>query len=377
MKKIGMFLIISLLLFPNLVKAQDYNGQIKKGTKIKGIYIKKEKGDQKRREYAQFLYRTSDGKAVYCLEPWAKINNDSPYHEALDNYHLILNLSKDDFRKIELYAYYGYQYQNHTEDKWYLIAQKKIWQVVDKDMDIYFTDQLIDGNRIDPYQKEEQELENLVLNHLKKPSFDGKTYTVNYHDNITITDTNKVLTNFDNQNSNTITLNNLENDNLYTFKKEDKRFNTPPVLYYQENSQNVFYLGKPETVEASFKIHVTKGRIKITKKDMDTLTPLKDVVFEVYKDNKLITTLTTDSEGSVLSSYLPLGTYKIKEVKTNDNYILDTKEYTVTLDKDDMVKNLNITNKKRPVLPKTSGRKNYSYLLPILLIWGIKKKYEI
>ena len=94
MRKIGILLIISLILFPNIILAKEYSGQIKKGSKIEGIYIKKEKGDKSRREYGQFLYRSTDKKYVYCLEPWAKINNDNPYQEATSDYHLILNLSK-------------------------------------------------------------------------------------------------------------------------------------------------------------------------------------------------------------------------------------------------------------------------------------------
>ncbi len=389
MRKIGILLIISLILFPNIILAKEYSGQIKKGSKIEGIYIKKEKGDKSRREYGQFLYRSTDKKYVYCLEPWAKINNDNPYQEATGDYHLILNLSKEDFQKIEWYAYYGYQYKNHTDDKWYVITQKKIWQVVDKKMDIYFTDKLIDGNRINPYQKEEDELEKLVQDHLKKPSFDNKTYTVNLNDDLTITDTNQVLSTFDNQNSNTINLKNITEDKTFTFKKEDTKYSTPSVVYYQENSQNVFILGKPENINTSFKVHVTKGKIKLIKEDTDTKEKLQDVVFEIYQDNNLITTLTTDEKGEAITTFLPLGDYTIKEVKTKDGYILDTKEYQVSLKDDNKVETLTLYNKKIPVitktvtktvvktLPKTTSSSSFVFLTPILFILGMKKKYEI
>ncbi|MBE6156378.1 MAG: hypothetical protein E7161_01350 [Firmicutes bacterium] len=55
-----------------------------------------------------------------------------------------------------------------------------------------------------------------------------------------------------------------------------------------------------------------------------------------YSKGDLVETLVTDKDGYDISKKLPLGKYYIVEVKTNDNYVLDTKEYYFELtEKDD------------------------------------------
>lgn len=362
MKKIGMIVILFLLISIK-VQAKEYDGEILKGEKIAGVFIRKEKNGLTRREYGQFLYRSTDKKLVYCLEPWEKLNNTKPYQEINYNHHEVLNLKESDFQKIELYAYFGYKYQNHQEDKWYAITQKKIWEVVDPEMDIYFTDKLVDGRRINPYEKEEDELEKLVANHLKKPSFDGQTYTVNYQENIKIVDTKKVLSTFDNQTSNELFLEKITEDQTYTFKKEIKDYDQPSVVYYQDDSQNVLALGKPADIKTSFKVHVTKGSIKINKVDTNNEV-INNVVFEIYDNKKqLLDTKKTDLNGKILISNLPLGTYYIKEKEVPDGYILDDNYHEIILTKDGESKTLKLTNQKKPILPKTSG-----YFNPLILL---------
>lgn len=51
----------------------------------------------------------------------------------------------------------------------------------------------------------------------------------------------------------------------------------------------------------------------------------------LYKKNDLIKTLITNEEGKVIFDELELGKYYIKEIKTNENYILDEKIYIIEL----------------------------------------------
>ena len=92
---------------------------------------------------------------------------------------------------------------------------------------------------------------------------------------------------------------------------------------------------------------------------------LENVVFNIYADediktadgkhlyyNKgdLVDTITTDKNGYAISKKLPLGKYFYVEVKTNGNYILDTKEYRFELTEKDnktpvVYKSFSILNK--------------------------------
>lgn len=50
-----------------------------------------------------------------------------------------------------------------------------------------------------------------------------------------------------------------------------------------------------------------------------------------YKKGDLVGTMTTDKNGYAISKKLPLGKYIVKEVKTNDEYVLDETEYHIEL----------------------------------------------
>ena len=65
------------------------------------------------------------------------------------------------------------------------------------------------------------------------------------------------------------------------------------------------------------------GKIIVYKIDADTKKAIKGVTFELYKNDKKITTATTNSEGKVTFSRLDEGTYIVKETATNSNYVLN------------------------------------------------------
>lgn len=132
------------------VKAESYSGQsILESEFISNVYIKKIKTNGTGKyEQARFLRRSEDNAFVYCMQPFVSIDNNYVYNVARSDYELYLNMSKEQFRKINLYAYYGYGYGSHTSPKWYAITQVLIWRTVDQSSQIFFTDTL-NGNRND------------------------------------------------------------------------------------------------------------------------------------------------------------------------------------------------------------------------------------
>ena len=111
----------------------------------------------------QFIRRSEDNKFVYCVQPYTDIDNNLPYYEvARDDYATVLNLTEEQWDRVSLLAYYGYQYNengyDHTAKKWYAITQVMIWRTTNPESDIYFTDTL-NGNRITKYTKEMEEIE--------------------------------------------------------------------------------------------------------------------------------------------------------------------------------------------------------------------------
>lgn len=97
-----------------------------------------------------------------------------------------------------------------------------------------------------------------------------------------------------------------------------------------------------DTYTIEFKNKRVKGQIKILKQGENEL--LENVKFNlyakdniiinnkiIYKKNELILTKTTNKEGIIIFDNLELGNYYIKEIETNNNYILDDKEYQISL----------------------------------------------
>ncbi|MGN1302112.1 MAG: collagen binding domain-containing protein [Clostridia bacterium] len=91
---------------------------------------------------------------------------------------------------------------------------------------------------------------------------------------------------------------------------------------------------------------VKKGQIKVIKVDKDNnQIKLKGVKFEIYdNNNNLIQTLVTDENGEAITDRLPIDKeYIIKEIETNENYVLNEECITVTL-KEDEIKELTFEN---------------------------------
>ena len=158
------------------VHAEKYTGQaIWPSEYISNIYIKKVKPDgYTKYQQARFIRRSEENKFVYCLQPYTDIDNNLPYYDVIrEDYERVLGFSEEQWERISLLAYYGYQYDqngyNHNDQKWYVITQVMIWRTTNPESQIFFTDTL-NGNRISKFDSEIAEMERLVANHYKQPS---------------------------------------------------------------------------------------------------------------------------------------------------------------------------------------------------------------
>lgn len=87
--------------------------------------------------------------------------------------------------------------------------------------------------------------------------------------------------------------------------------------------------------------------VLIVKVNSENNQPLKDVTFEIYnsKGEKVGEDLTNE-DGLILFEDLPYGEYTVKETSTLEGYILDSKEYKVSIVENNKVVTLNISNEK-------------------------------
>ena len=173
LKKISCFLVFIILFYVSNVNAKVYYDKINEhGMWISNEFVNKSKDGKTKYQQMTLIVRKSDNRFLYCIEPGKSIDENklvTGYDTDLEFHANLTSLQRD---RIQLLAYYGYGYKNHTDIKWYVITQFMIWQTNNLGYDIYFTDKL-NGNRIDKYVEEMKELDNLVNSHYTIPKFEN------------------------------------------------------------------------------------------------------------------------------------------------------------------------------------------------------------
>lgn len=337
MKKI-IFIICLFLSFSNKILATEFKG----GEVINDMYIVKiDSNGKKEYKKAQFIINEL-GEYVYCIEPFTKVKNGVKYNYHENNFAQILGISEELWKKINLISYYGYNYQdnyyNHTNTKWYYITQMLLWKELYKEGSFYFTDTYKGNINETLYENEINEIYNLVNNHYKIPEFNIPEVLIN--DTITLKDNLNVLYKYKTDNdflsieNNILTIKCLKEENTFTLYKEMN--NSNPIIFVSNESQNILkgYINIP--VSATYKIMAKKPKGTIIIKKLGekliindtnhsfTLKELEGVTYSLYNENKeLIKELTTNKNGEIAYTNLDLGTYYLKETKTNNNYIID------------------------------------------------------
>lgn len=337
---------------------------------IPNIFMRKERPNgYKKYQQARFIRQSSDNHFIYCLQPYADIKENAQYKIEMKDYISVLNLTMEQWHRISLLAYYGYDYNengyNHSANKWYVITQLLIWRTVEPDDIMYFTDTL-NGNKVkDKFADEIAELETLVASHDLTPNFNTKDINVNLGETIKLTDKNEVLKNFEidgiknaiasiNENNLTITPTAVENVEI-SFVKKATNYEMPPIVYFSDHSQNALKPGYYDPVYSQFSIKIIAGSIEIHKLDKDTNgsnaqgnAVLEGAVYEIFDtDYNLITTLVTDKNGyAKTDKILSLNKeYILKEKKASNGYLLDTEEHRFTLNDENLDISINVYEK--------------------------------
>ena len=142
---------------------------------------------------------------------------------------------------------------------------------------------------------------------------------------------------------------------------------TYPVFYGNSNNEElqnyILSFDKYGDVSNSLEINinVNKSKIKIIKKDKENNTPIKDVKFEVFYENgEKIGEYKTNEEGEIYVNGLKPGKIILKEIETNDGYILDNspKEIVVEYDKEYTLEIFNERKKGNLKIIKTDKDNN-------------------
>ena len=220
--------------------------------KVPNMYIESHTGSNVHNG-APFVIRREDGALAYCINPYEMINTNEYYYE-YDSNNELFNLTDEQLDRMNLISYYGYNYKNHTDLKWYGITQYLIWKTLNPN-DIFFTD-VYYGSRIDAYVEEVNELEELVKNYYLLPSIANNYIEYKNNGSYKLTDSNNTLMNYEIVSSDIDAY--IENNSLNITTKSDGIYKikfirkAPSVsnymLYNLPNAQAIITPGKAKDI---------------------------------------------------------------------------------------------------------------------------------
>lgn len=370
MKKIIMIIFMFVILGVGTIKAEEsylnlypiggvYSYQLNKN----GSYFS---SNQKRYEFKS--------KTVYCIEPGLPILT-----RYFDIYSInTMNYSEEVRNKVELMGYYGYDYPKHKTDVYFLATQELIWEYISGIDVSWYTGINKGGNEIN-VEYEKNQIKKLIERHNVRPSFKNTKIKKIKGEDVTIVDNNKVIGDYEVIEGNAI----IEGDKLIVkgdesaIKIKKKRYNTEEShVYKKSGSQSFLFPGYTNDIMDTIEVEIIKprGKIEIEKqaevpgwynqKFYYEMGGLKGVIYKIYARNNiyedkvlrykkdlLIGTYITDEHGKITTVELPAGDYYIKEYKTPNGYILDSKEYDVTIDKsiNGITKKITLINDRQDV----------------------------
>ena len=326
--------------------------------------------------YGQLPFRYVDGKLVYCIQPDVRIST-SEYNE----YEFYRSgYSEEDRINMELISYYGYGYDNHDSINYYIATQDLLWRFSPDD-DIKWTTTNNENGEVIDITNEKNEILSLVSKHNVLPTFNNSLNNILVNGELILTDENNVLNNYDLDYPDNLNI--IKEDNKliiipktegeYKVKLKHKvNYNSNTYIYDNFNTltQMTAAFGMPNMIDGEFTVISKKADVNIYKKDLSTneliydkgiVIKIKDLINDVYITDNL------EFIDGKISISLPVGKYKIEEIKTSDNYkINDGLEFEII---DEENKNIDFYNEK-VIMPVTSAKKDYFLLIILFDIVG-------
>ncbi|MFR5017918.1 MAG: collagen binding domain-containing protein, partial [[Clostridium] innocuum] len=265
-----------------------------------------------------------------CSEPWEVIGDWGGY-------------AVSDIQGGYISDIWYYAYVNTNQSNWnYAVGQLMVWE--------YLGYKPTDHN-IPNYEKRKAEVNEMIRNMNKKPSFSGQMITVNVGESKTLTDTNGVLSDFKGKetipkglsvkrNGNKLTItasSNASNTSTYGLNKIKPEMIGQSLVHKKPGGQDIIYPLMKDPGTFKLKIQVNKyGALKITKQDEDgKLVP--NTSFKVSKNADMsspIGTYQTGSDGTVTVNDLAPATYYMQESAVPSHLILDKTIHKVSVSAD-------------------------------------------
>ena len=325
------------------------------------------------KHYGHELHTTKKGGTTYplfCIE-YGTTSPSSSYLKGKKA------MASDNAIKAAKWIFAGYYLEHGNSIDWQDMAycQKKVWSIFDSDTSWDFSD----GGYKAWCDKAQNRMDNLN----KKPSFNNTNVgTVVAGNSLTVTDTNKVLSDYPaftkngsgwsithSKNSNSLTIKVDKSCTASSFKlangeyyKDGTGDDDELLLYYPYGSeayQKLIYSAYYDPVSMAFSGSITPlGDMKLVKTSEDGI--VAGINFTVTGANGFSKTVTTNANGEIDISDLVPGTYTITE-ENIDRYVPNRSQIiTVSSGKTSSVSFYNILKKFRVTVTKQDYEKGHA-----------------
>ena len=297
--------------------------------------------------YGQLNIKHINGKIGYCIEPESAVNSNV-YNSSTD--WSISKYSEYVKKRMELYAYYGYQFEGHQTIRYYMATQELIWSFSDDEKIIWTTEDHSDSQKIN-VQAEKNEIVRLANKHNLIPSFSNLSYKYNVGDKVNLEDTNYALNGYD-----------IKTDINYNVRDYILSFTVPKrnrvdmllvpkgrsydqTIVYSCNfrSQRIATFGVPDNPKSNLSLTIIPDKInvKVNKKDSETKNLITDAgnIIKIKNLDKNEYVKLNDSEeipvgtDGTVSIYLEDGNYEIEEVHASNGYSINKEKVKFKVDK--------------------------------------------
>ena len=327
MKKIMILIFTLIYLFSvkSVFAQQEYHLTLEKQ---EGIYFSRKGNNYQDDSNSYYIYKFGNIYA-YCLQPGKHISNYD--YVGMDNF-VDLPFSDELKEKLELIGYFGRDYPNHNNVRYSMAAQALIWELTGVDTVTFWTKQYEQGEEID-VTKEKNEIMSLVNKAKLLPNISGNI-TGNINREISITDSNKVLENYEIEHTSanivSISGNTLKiipkviGDASITLKYH-KYDNLNTIIFVGKDGSDTQVLGRLRlSNEKKMTINLKVNGIKIVVNkinDLGNKVSIDGIRFKVkdLSNNSYVCENTnceyiTNKEGFFVTKYLDYGEYEIEEV---------------------------------------------------------------
>ena len=236
----------------------------------------------------------------------------------------------------------------------------KAVKVVGKDF-IILADK--NGEKVEMFENETNELKNLIENYKKDTQFNNQTYYSVNNQVFVKTDFNQALRNYKIKDTNAgkiiihdIALQTnepLATGEYYVTLERNSTYHNKPTLFYQSSTnQDIITIGDPTPKTNTFNIKVINTEVNVRKIDSETLNTipqgdgkLNNSIFTLYdRYDARIKDIKLNEDGTFQIKDLNFNTYYIKEKTPGTGYKLNEKKYSFTLTPENPIVNIDIAN---------------------------------